>query len=114
MNKTLTFIAYSALALVLTNKSAAEESQYNKVERIQVQGQGVGNAANYHFYNANGWGAPGCPNAVYAYLSADDSGAKEIFSLAIAAKAQGSTVKFLGACKENTSNYFNVYYIYYN
>ena len=104
---------YITLALAYINTSVAEGSAYKEIERIQVRGgQGAGISADYHFHNAAGWGADGCPSAEYAYLNADDSGAKEMFTLAIAAKAQGSMVKFLGTCQED-KNYFNVYYIYY-
>jgi hypothetical protein len=46
------------------------------------------------FYNSSGWGAPGCPGAVYAYVYENEPGGKAMLSLAMASKATQVDVKF--------------------
>lgn len=84
------------------------------IDRIQVGISSQGGEVNYYFYNGSGWGAEGCPHAVYAYMKESDKGAKAILSLAMSAKASGSNVKFVGTCGDDAGNkeYLRARYMY--
>lgn len=92
---------------MLSAKIYAEDSQARTIEKIMVEATSA--TPYYYFVNqAEGWGAPSCPNAFGAYLAESAPGAKSILSLAMAAKATGTKMRFKGTCSDN--NYFLVNY----
>lgn len=105
------FLIVISLFLGLVSQAFADVTLAKKIERIQVQGQGTGNPATYYFFSTGGWGSENCPNAVYAYINENESGAKAILGLAMSAKAMGTIVKFLGTCKADKS-YIHITYMY--
>ena len=85
----------------------AVESGARLIDRVQVQN--TSGKGYYYFYNSTGWGAPGCEDSQYSYLSEDDPGAKAMLSLALTAKATQSKVVFQGVC--GGTNFFVVNYM---
>lgn len=96
------------MVLISLTASGDEDTLSRNIDRIQIQA-GAPNAA-YYFFNGSGWGSASCPGATYAYLYDNDSGAKAMLSLAVAAKLATKTVKFQGNC--DGSYYFRVAYIF--
>lgn len=87
--------------------AAAETTEFRKIATIQMGATG----SVYFVADPAGWGAPSCPNAIYAhYNKASNSAAAEFLSLALAAKAAGYTVGFNGVCSAD-GNYIKVNYI---
>lgn len=86
---------------------AAEVTESRTIERIQLDGVG----GSFYFYNSAGWGAPGCPNAVYSYLRNSTSGRQEIISIGLAAKVTNKKVQFEGTCP--SASYFLISHIHF-
>lgn len=83
----------------------AEETQIRNIERILINGRApVAEGANYYLTNGAGWGAPGCPGALYAFINENSTGAKAMLSMALTANAQSKPVKLYGVC--SNASYF--------
>lgn len=67
-------------------------------------------SADYlYMVGSSTWGAPSCPNATYAQVTATVPGRKQLLAIALAAKSSGARVSFRGTC--GNPNYFDVTYI---
>lgn len=96
------------LFMVASPLQAGEVSEYHQIDRIQVNASGT----VYVVGTGDGWGAPSCPNATYAYYSkSENTASTEFMTLVVAAKSTGVSVRFDGIC--SSSNYFKVHYIIY-
>src|SRR5215831_17759835 len=54
------------------------------------------------------WRAPSCPGAYYAMIQAGAPNAKQMFAIALAAKASGANVSFQGNCVTSDPMYFAI------
>ena len=86
----------------------------NETTTSQIISQFLYNGISDHTYFTStvGWGAPSCPNAIYAEVMPDLPGKKEMLAIGYAAKLSGTPVKFMGSCNPGDSNYFTVTYIF--
>src|SRR5690349_14684198 len=70
----------------------AEWTGQRIVAGLEVATQPSPGSSSYYFRAANGWGAPSCPNAEWAYILNNRDGAKETLAVLMQAKQAGSTV----------------------
>ena len=82
----------------------AGNTDYKKIDEVRVSGE----VGQYYFTSVSGkWGAPGCPNAKYAYIQTDEHvDPHAMLSLALAAKMSDRPVLFSGVCEG--ASYFKV------
>lgn len=80
-----------------TNAYAAINDYVGTLPKVLGQVHVASGVYYFQSYDLN-WGAPGCPNARYAYIAENDVGAKAIFAAALTAKTAGTSVSFGGLC----------------
>ena len=112
MKKRKDKIKKACIALVVCslcmNSYAREATAKKPIDRVQS----INNGYTF-FYNASGWGAAGCSSAQYARLDPNKPASfgdkqhynfKEIFTIALTARASNESVYFQGIC--NGNNHF--------
>ena len=98
--------AIGAALAVFSGSASAEYTGYNYAHGVLIYMAAPGSVATYYFTNNIGWGAPGCPNAGYAYFYSDRVGAKEMFAQVMQLRQLGKRMYFGGTC--NGTSYFQV------
>ena len=82
------------------------------IKEIRIQDSG--NSATYYFVPENGtWQAPGCENAIYAYIDKSSPAASAALSAALTSKASQLPIIFHGLCGSGAGNmaYIRINYI---
>ena len=89
----------------------AAETAKAKIDEIRIQ-TSSSNGVAYYFMNYSGWTVndAACQAAQYAYVLENDPGSQALLSLAMASKATGGEVKFLGDCQG--ANYIRINYMH--
>jgi hypothetical protein len=99
----LVLISLAALFGGLTFGSAHGQSWTppRNISQVVVLNIGPSVDTQYYLYTTepSGWGASGCPSAGTAQVRPSYGGAKELFVLALLAKAQGLRIRLLGTCE---------------
>ena len=95
MKTLLSISLYLSLFLSSAYAIADEWSLPRTVERIQA------NATDLYFYNSRGWGAAGCPNAEFLWVTQSNPAKDVMLSLALTAKTTNQTVKVSGNCHDS-------------
>ena len=85
--------------------SSTELTEPRLVDDVQISTDGT-----YNFYNSDGWGAKGCPNAKYIYVRKNEAtSADAILSVVLTSQSMGRTVFAKGVCRDQL--YFKIEYI---
>jgi predicted transcriptional regulator len=95
---------HAFLCLQFAPAIALEFAQPRPVSAIQITTGEPGAAGAYYFISNGGWGAAGCPNAVYAFVRAERNQAKDLMAAVMLAKAMNTHVQLIGTCLNQ--NYF--------
>ena len=93
----------------LSTAGALEWTQQRPVQAMEVVTVPGSDPATYYFYNEDGWGAPGCPGAVWAYILSTRNGSRELLAVVMQANQLGRVVSFQGEC---VSGYFVITLLY--
>jgi hypothetical protein len=108
-------LVYLFIALPFFAASAANEQTTTASKIIkEIRIQDTGTSATYYFVPENGtWQAPGCENAIYAYLDKSSPAASAALSAALTSKASKLPIVFHGLCGSGTGNmaYIRINYI---
>jgi hypothetical protein len=102
----LSFLSFVFMWGHIGSASAAEWTQAKPVSAIQITTSAAGAVGAYYITTIGGWGAAGCPGAVYAYLMGNLAQARELLATVMLAKAMNENVQFSGTCVDQ--NYFQV------
>jgi len=103
-------IALPFFAVGAANDQTTTASKIIKEIRIQDSGT----SATYYFVPENGtWQAPGCENAIYAYLDKSSPAASAALSAALTSKASKLSIVFHELCGNGAGNmaYIHINYI---
>ncbi len=96
------------MAISITT-SAAEYTDVHQIKTIEWDGS----TNKMYFTNITngGWGAPGCPDAVYILIDPSLTQQETFRSLGIAAHATKANVKFYGSCDQTSQFNFIASYM---
>ena len=109
MKKLLMLTMLSLLAISFTGSASSNHrTSAKKIDSIRIEGGGDG-SNYYYFVNNAGWEPGACPNVTVAFITSGDPAAKEMLTLAMASKANGTPVSFRGECYEDI--YFKINYM---
>jgi hypothetical protein len=103
MDKT---VVITALFILSLPAHADEWTSSRPIASLRVDGRTTDTTV--YFETQTSWAAAGCPTAKFVFVR-NNSALKEILAVGLAAKASGSTVRFVGNCQD--SDHFQATYI---